>query len=182
MWRQIRKFVRTRGFSLPSSGVALFCERASPARRLRRTSSESARFIRIFSPALFADKARQSQNDLRSCRTQAFGSRSLGERPGARHTGVAGSDCVDRRTSRPAASEAFVTSDHSLLSNHGTCGATGILRVLETGAGSFSPLVERVAPFLLFRRYDFGPRLFIAWRIQQILHHNSRKRSVAAPK
>jgi hypothetical protein len=102
--------------------------------------------------------------------------------PGARHTGVAGSDCVDRRTSRPAASEAVVISDHSLLSDHGACGATGILRVLEAGAGSFSPLVERVAPFLLFRRYDFGPRLFITWRIQQILHHNSRKRSVAAPK
>ena len=41
-------------------------------------------------------------------------------------------------------------------------GASGVLRIPEAGARGFSPLVERVAPFLLFCRYDSGPRLFVA--------------------
>src|SRR5262245_27760436 len=163
MWRQIRKFVRTPGFSLPSSGVALFCERASPTRRLRRTSSESARFIRIFSPAPFADKTRQPQNDFRNCQPQAFGSRSLGECPGARVTGFAGSDRLDRGAGRSDNSKALVISDNGLLSDHGTRGASSILRLPEAGARGSGPLVARVPSLLLFCRYDSGPRLFIAW-------------------
>ena len=34
---------------------------------------------------------------------------------------------------------------------------------LKRARGEFSPLVERVAPFLLFCRYDSGSRLFVAW-------------------
>src|SRR5215831_8004945 len=163
MWRQIRKFVRTPGFSLPSSGVALFSERASRARRLRRTSSESARFIRIFSRALFAGKTRQPQNDFRSCQPQTFGSRSLGECPGARVTGFAGSDRLDRGAGRSAGGKAFVTPDNGLLSDHGIRGASSILPLPEAGARGSGPLVARVPPLLLFCRYDSGPRLFIAW-------------------
>ena len=80
----------------------------------------------------------------------------------ARHTGFAGSDRLDRGAGRSAASEAVVISDHNLLSDHGTRGASGVLRIPEAGARGFSPLVERVAPFLLFCRYDSGPRLFVA--------------------
>ena len=61
-----------------------------------------------------------------------------------------------------AASEAVVIPDHTLLSNHGTRSASGVLRIPEAGARGFSPLVERVAPFLLFCRYDSGSRLFVA--------------------
>ena len=36
--------------------------------------------------------------------------------------------------------------------------APGVLRIPETRARQFSPLVARVAPFLLFCRYDSGSR------------------------
>ena len=74
----------------------------------------------------------------------------------------AGSDRLDRGAGRSAASEAVVISDHNLLSDHGTYGASGVLRIPEAGARRFSSLVERVAPFLLFCRYDSGPRLSVA--------------------
>ena len=69
---------------------------------------------------------------------------------------------IAERVGRPT-SEAVVISDHGLLPDHGTYSATGVLRIPEAGARQFSPLVERVAPFLLFCRYDSGPRLFITW-------------------
>ena len=81
---------------------------------------------------------------------------------GARHTRFAGSDRLDRGAGRSAISKAVVISDNSLLSDHGTCGASGVLRIPEAGARGFSPLVARVAPFLLFCRYDSGSRLFVA--------------------
>src|SRR5262245_34329459 len=126
-------------------------------------SSESARSTRIFSLAPFADKKREPRNDFRNCQPQAFGTRPLGGFAGARHTRVVGSDRLDRRAGRPAASEAVVMSDHGLLSDHGTYGAAGVLRIPETGAPQFSSLVERASSFLLFCHYDSGPCLLTTW-------------------
>src|SRR5262249_11379510 len=141
-----------------------------------------ARSTGIFSPAPFADKTRQSQNDFGNPNPQAFGSRSLGECARARHTRFARSNRLDRGAGRSAAGETATVSDYSLLSDHGTCGASGVLRIPEAGARGFSPLVDRVASFLLFCRYDSGPRLFVARRIRPVRRHNSWEGSVAAPK
>src|SRR5262249_30783793 len=143
------------------NGVALFCEPAFRDRRLRRISSEFVRFIHIFSPAPFADKTRQPQNDFGNCQPQTFGSRSLGERPGARDTSFAGSDRLDRGAGRAAGSETLVVSDNSLLCDHGTYCAERVLRISEAGTW-LSPLVERATSFFLFCRYDSGPGLFVA--------------------
>ena len=132
-------------------------------RRLHRISNESARSTRIFLPAPFADKTGQPPNDFGNSQPQTFGSRSLGECARARHPSFAGSDRLDRGTGRPAAGEATVISDHSLLPDHGTDCATGLIRIPEPSARGFRPLVECVASFLLFCHYDSGPRLFVAW-------------------
>ena len=81
---------------------------------------------------------------------------------GARHTGFAGSDRLDRGAARSTGSEAVVIPDHILFSDHGTRGAPGLLPILEADARGFSPLVARFASFLLLCSYDSGSRLFVA--------------------
>src|SRR3954465_4008437 len=120
MCKRIPKFVQTQAFLPPNSGVVLFRELASHARRSRPISSKSARSIRISSPAPFADKTQPSLNDVGSSHSQAFGSRSLGEPAGTRHTRFTGIDWLDRGTGRSSGSEAVVITDHNLLSDHGT--------------------------------------------------------------
>src|SRR5262249_12096555 len=101
--------------------------------------------------------------DFGNCQSQAFGTRPLDEFAGARHTGIAGSDRLDRGAGRPPFGEAVAISDHSLLPGHGTYSATSVLRIPEANTWEFSALVDRVAPFLLLCHYDSGPRLFTAW-------------------
>ena len=69
---------------------------------------------------------------------------------------------IAERVGRPLARLLlFPITIYFLITAHD--GASGVSRIHETGARACSPLVGPVAPFLLFCRYDSGPRLSVAW-------------------